>query len=101
MEAANALFDMILNGMDLTSERMRSTVVVLRESQMIRNSECRESRVLTDNEVHDVVNDLRYEDDKTDQEMKQYIQEVISCITSGDEEADMASIETFAGTIAA
>lgn len=49
----------------------------------------------------DVVDDLRYEDDATDQEMKTYIQEVISCITTGDEDADMKSIETFAGTIAA
>lgn len=32
LEAANALFDMILHGMDLNSERMRSTVVLIRES---------------------------------------------------------------------
>lgn len=47
------------------------------------------------------MNDLRYEDEETDKEMKNYINEVISCITTGDEDADMASIETFAGTIAA
>ena len=56
---------------------------------------------MTGAEVMDVVDDLRYEDDATDNEMKTYIQEVISCITTGDEEADMKSIETFAGTIAA
>jgi hypothetical protein len=29
LHAADALFDMIVNGMDLTSDRMRSTVVLL------------------------------------------------------------------------
>jgi len=101
VEAANALFDLILNGMDLNASSSRTAVVILRERAVNRCSDIRESRVLTNNEVIDVVNDLRYEDDQTDQEMKNYIQEVISCITTGDEEADMASIETFAGTIAA
>ena len=34
IEAANALFDMITQGGNLTEERMRSTVVLIRESQV-------------------------------------------------------------------
>lgn len=100
-EAANALFDMIVNGMDVNSESMRQTVVIIRESQIQRGTESRESRLMTGEEVKEVVSDLRYDDDRTDQEMRTYIQEVLSCITSGDEEDDMKSIEIFAGTIAA
>ena len=33
----------------------------------------RASRVLTDGEVNNVVDELRYEDPKTDEEMKTYI----------------------------
>ena len=72
-EAANALFDMIINGMDVNSDSMRQTVVIIRESQIQRGTESRESRLMTGEEVKEVVSDLRYDDDRTDQEMRTYI----------------------------
>jgi len=48
----------------------------------------RASRVMTDGEVNNVVDELRYEDPKTDEEMKTYIEEIIAIITTGDEKAD-------------
>lgn len=56
---------------------------------------------MSDTEVSDVIGGLRYEDAKTDEEMKKFIGDIISCITTGDEEEDMKSIATFAATIAA
>lgn len=44
---------------------------------------------MTDIEVTDVIDGIRYEDKKTDEEMKQFISEIISCITTGDEHSDM------------
>ena len=39
---------------------------------------------------------IGYEDKKTEQEMKELIAEIISAITTGDEEEDMKSIDIFA-----
>lgn len=99
METVNQLIEMVLNMGEMSNERVRDTVVIMRQSQIRRSD--RDSRVVTEEEVQETVDGLRYEDAKTDQEMRQYIQEIISCITTGDEEQDMESIETFAGTIAA
>ncbi len=74
---------------------------MVRQSSVNRQSDTRESRVLDDNELGEVMDSLRYEDKKTDEEMKQFISEIIACISTGDEEADNNSIETFAATIAA
>lgn len=85
----------------MSSETMRNTLVMVRQSSVQRQTDTRESRVLDDNELGEVIDSLRYEDKKTDEEMKQFISEIISCITTGDEEADNNSIETFSATIAA
>ena len=89
---------MIINGMDMTSERMRSTVILL---QTQSNDSSRASRVLEDGELNQVVDGIGYTDPKTDEEMKEFIAEIISAITTGDEEEDMSNIDTFAQTIAA
>jgi hypothetical protein len=47
------------------------------------------------------VDGIGYVDPKTDAEMKEFIAEIISAITTGDEEEDMQSIDTFAQTISA
>ncbi len=95
--AADALFDMIINGMDMTSERMRSTVVLLQT----QSNDSRQSKILDDGELNQVVDGIGYVDQRTDEEMKEFIAEIISAITTGDEEEDMQSIDTFAQTIAA
>lgn len=95
--AADALFDMIINGMDMTSERMRSTVVLLQS----QSNDSRASKILDDGEINQVVDGIGYVDPKTDEEMKEFIAEIISAITTGDEEEDMQSIDTFAQTISA
>lgn len=95
--AADALFDMIINGMDMTSERMRSTVVLLQT----QSNDSRASKILDDGEINQVVDGIGYVDPKTDEEMKEFIAEIISAITTGDEEEDMQSIDTFAQTISA
>lgn len=56
---------------------------------------------MTGDEVNDVMEELRYEDDGVDAEMREYIEQVISMITTGDEEEDMKNVETIASTIAA
>lgn len=56
---------------------------------------------MSSDEVNDVLDELRYEDDGVDAEMREYIEQVISMITTGDEEEDMKSLETIAATIAA
>jgi hypothetical protein len=48
-----------------------------------------------------VVDGIGYADPKNDEEMKEFISEIISAITTGDEEEDMKSIDTFAQTISA
>jgi len=45
--------------------------------------------------------ELKYDDPLIDQEMRDYIKDLISCMTTGDEKQDMDSINTFAKTIAA
>ena len=45
--AADAIFDMIINGMDMTSERMRSTVVLLKT----QSNDSRASKILDDGEI--------------------------------------------------
>lgn len=92
LHAADALFDMIVNGMDLTSNRMRSTVVLLQT----QSGDSRASRILDDREINQVVDGIGYADPKNDEEMKEFISEIISAITTGDEEEDMKSIDTFA-----
>ena len=56
---------------------------------------------MSSDEVNDVLDELRYEDDGVDAERREYIEQVISMITTGDEEEDMKSLETIAATIAA
>lgn len=46
--AADAIFDMIINGMDMTSERMRSTVVLLKT----QSNDSRASKILDDGEIN-------------------------------------------------
>ena len=81
----------------MTSERMRSTVVLLQTQA----NDSRASKILDDGEINQVVDGIGYVDPKTDEEMKEFIAEIISAITTGDEEEDMQSIDTFAQTIAA
>lgn len=95
--AADALFDMIINGMDMTSERMRSTVVLMQT----QSNDSRASKVLNDGELNEVVDGIGYVDPKTDAEMKEMIAEIISAITTGDEDEDMQSIDIFAQSISA
>ncbi len=95
--AADALFDMIINGMDMTSERMRSTVVLMQT----QSNDSRASKILDDGELNEVVGGIGYVDPKTDEEMKEMIAEIISAITTGDEEEDMQSIDIFAQSISA
>jgi hypothetical protein len=45
----------------------------------------RESRVFDDNQVNDIMDELKYEDPEIDQEMRDYIKDLISCMTTGDE----------------
>ncbi len=63
---------MVFSMGEITSDRVRETVVIMRQSQ-IRSSDMRETRVVTEEEVLETVDGLRYEDAKTDQEMRQYI----------------------------
>lgn len=95
--AADALFDMIINGMDMTSERMRSTVVLMQT----QSNDSRASKILNDGELNEVVDGIGYVDPKTDAEMKEMIAEIISAITTGDEDEDMQSIDIFAQSISA
>ena len=52
-------------------------------------------------QIDDVMQGLRYEDDTVDNEMREYLNQIIACITTGDEVEDFKSIDTFAATIAA
>ena len=88
---------MIINGMDMTSERMRSTVVLMQT----QSNDSRASKVLNDGELNEVVDGIGYADPKTDAEMKEMIAEIISAITTGDEDEDMQSIDIFAQSISA
>ena len=58
---------MVLSMGEITNERVRDTVVIMRQSQIGRQSESmRDTRVVTEEEVKDTVDGLRYEDAKTD-----------------------------------
>ena len=48
-----------------------------------------------------MVDGIGYADPKTDAEMKEMIAEIISAITTGDEDEDMQSIDIFAQSISA
>ena len=55
---------------------------------------------LDDRQVEQVMEELGYADKKVDYEMRKYIQDLISCITTGNAEDDLKSIDMFSKSIA-
>jgi len=61
----------------------------------------REKTILDDKQVGDVLNELGYQDPETEEEMMQYLKDILELITTGDEAHDFEQIKRFAISIAA
>ena len=61
----------------------------------------REKTILDDKQVGDVLNELGYQDPETEEEMMQYLKDILELITTGDEAHDFEQIKHFAISIAA
>lgn len=66
-----------------------------------RGGSIRDTRVPSSDELTDVVEELKYEDPEVDAEMRKYIEDIISLITTGNEKEDLENVNLFANTIAA
>ena len=61
----------------------------------------REKTILDDRQVGDILNELGYQDPETEEEMKQYLNDILELITTGNEAHDVEQIKRFAISIAA